>query len=235
MIVAVCDNDSQAREKLIGLIQKYCERHRYEIHIDGYDSGSGLCEHRDRLLEYQMIFLDAHWKGTGGLKIAKALKKLVPDTDIVLVADSMDYAIDGYKVGAARFLLKDTMEETIEECLDALTAKGNPSHQVVEFSFVEGVVRFPVQDLIYVENSKHRQIFYTNSESYSMYRKLDEIEEELKAYGFVRAHQSFLINMRYIQKISSYVLTLLDGKQFSVPKARYAKVKKEYLDYKGIQ
>ena len=62
---------------------------------------------------------------------------------------------------------------------------------------------------------------------------LDELELELSQYGFVRAHQSFLVNMRYIDKISSYVLRLITGKEISVPKARYQEVKRSFALYKG--
>ena len=61
----------------------------------------------------------------------------------------------------------------------------------------------------------------------------DELENELKNMGFVRAHLSFLVNMKYITKISSYVMTLTTGKKIPVPKARYAQVKREYMLYKG--
>lgn len=50
---------------------------------------------------------------------------------------------------------------------------------------------------------------------FQIYRKLDELENEFKDMGFVRAHQSFLVNMRYIAKISSYVMTLTTGKKIS--------------------
>jgi|MGYP000141715377 two-component system, LytTR family, response regulator LytT len=39
--------------------------------------------------------------------------------------------------------------------------------------------------------------------------------------------------MRYITKISGYVMTLTTGKKIPVPKARYAQVKREYMLYKG--
>lgn len=66
-----------------------------------------------------------------------------------------------------------------------------------------------------------------------MGKKLDELENELKNMGFVRAHLSFLVNMRYITKISGYVMTLTTGKKIPVPKARYVQVKREYMLYKG--
>ena len=70
-------------------------------------------------------------------------------------------------------------------------------------------------------------------QTYSIYKKLDEIEEELKGMGFVRIHKSFLVNLRYVDKISSYVLYLSNGRELSVPKARYPAVKKQYMQYIG--
>lgn len=102
----------------------------------------------------------------------------------------------------------------------------------MEFSFVEGEMALFFKDIIYVENEKHRQIFHTCSGDYSIYWKLNEIERELKPYGFLRIHQSFLVNMSYVKRISSYLLTLDNGEQLSVPKARYAKVKEQFLSYR---
>ena len=102
---------------------------------------------------------------------------------------------------------------------------------VVEYVFVEGKIPLKTEDIIYIETSKHKNTFYTKEENYSIYKKLSEIEGELKEFGFVRIHQSFLVNMQYVEKISSYVMTLTTGQELSVPKARYPQVKKEYQEY----
>lgn len=103
---------------------------------------------------------------------------------------------------------------------------------ILEFSFVEGRTSLRAEDIIYIETSRHKNFFYTNTQVYSIYKKLSELEEELKDYGFVRIHLSFIVNMRYIDKISSYVLRLTNGKEISVPKSRYAEVKRKYALYK---
>ncbi|MDE7007155.1 MAG: LytTR family transcriptional regulator, partial [Lachnospiraceae bacterium] len=88
-------------------------------------------------------------------------------------------------------------------------------------------------EIIYIETARHKNIFYVGDQTYSIYKKLDEIEEELKGMGFIRIHQSFLVNLRYVDKISSYVLYLSNGQELSVPKARYPAVKKQYMQYIG--
>ena len=92
-----------------------------------------------------------------------------------------------------------------------------------------------VDDIIYIETNKHKNVFYTMKQTYSIYKKMDELEQELEGMGFVRIHQSFLINMKYIKKISSYVMILTTGKEISVPKSRYPNVKRQYMLFKGAE
>lgn len=105
----------------------------------------------------------------------------------------------------------------------------------VQFKFVEGELELNVEDIIYIETDKHRNLFYTQNGTYSIYRKLNEIELELDGMDFLRIHQSFLVNMRYIEKISSYILRLTTGEELSVPKSRYQNVKKVYAIYKEAE
>ena len=153
----------------------------------------------------------------------------------MLVTAYVNYALDGYKVKASRFLLKDDLEQTLQECMDDILREIRQEEQVVEFGFVEGNVRLKVDNIIYIETSKHKNVFYTAGETYSIYKKMDELEAELAGMGFVRIHQSFLINMRYIGKLSSYVMVLTTGKEISVSKSRYPEVKRQYTLFKGAE
>ncbi len=97
------------------------------------------------------------------------------------------------------------------------------------FSFVEGETHLRAADIIYVETNRHKNLFVTENGVYNLYKKLDEIEEQLYPFGFIRAHQSFLVNMRYVERIRSYVLYLKNGMEISVPKSRYSYVKERIM------
>lgn len=105
--------------------------------------------------------------------------------------------------------------------------------RMIRFSFVEGKKLVKTDEIIYIETSRHKNIFYVGDQTYSIYKKLDEIERELEGLDFLRIHQSFLVNMHYIEKISSYVLRLKTGEELSVPKARYPEVKRQFMAFKG--
>ena len=191
MNIIICDDRISDRKNLSDLLSDYGEKKNYEFAITEYESGEQLCEEQSALEACQLLFLDINMQGMDGLKTAMRIKEKYPKLPVVLVTAYMNYALDGYKVKASRFLLKDNLADL------------------------------------------HKNVFYTEKGTFQIYKKLDELENELKNMGFVRAHLSFLVNMKYITKISSYVMTLTTGKKIPVPKARYAQVKREYMLYKG--
>ncbi len=210
MKIAVCDDSGEDR----GALRALLEACGYDFEIREYGSGEELYADMGYVRECGIVFLDINMEGMDGLEAAGRIKAECPKVHIVLVTAYVNYALDGYKVKASRFLLKDDLEQTLPECLDDILR---------------------VDDIIYIETSKHKNVFYTAGEAYSIYKKMDELETELAGMGFVRIHQSFLINMRYIGKLSSYVMVLTTGKEISVPKSRYPEVKRQYTLFKGAE
>lgn len=235
MNIIICDDCQKDRVFLSNLLREYERNSGEQFNISEYELGTRLCGDAEALKNCQMVFLDINMDEQDGLKTAIRIKQLYPEIYVVLVTAYMSYSLEGYKVKASRFLLKDDLEHTIKECMDSLIGEIRKKNRYVEFSFVEGMVRLQVDDIIYIETSRHKNVFYTRKQTYSIYKKMDEIEEDLVNMGFVRVHQSFLVNMRYIEKISSYVLRLITGKEISVPKSRYQEVKRRYALFKGAE
>ena len=227
MKIAICDDSREDRDALRALLEA-CG-HGFEIRE--YGSGAELYADMEYVRECGIVFLDINMEGMDGLEAAGRIKAECPKVHIVLVTAYVNYALDGYKVKASRFLLKDDLERTLPECVEDILRE----ERVVEFDFVEGNVRLRVDDIIYIETSRHKNVFYAAGETYSIYKKMDELEVELAGMGFVRIHQSFLINMRYIGKLGSYVMVLTTGKEISVPKSRYPEVKRQYTLFKGAE
>ena len=231
MKIAVCDDSREDR----GALKALLEACGHDFEIREYGSGAELYADMGYVRECGIVFLDINMEGMDGLEAAGKIKAECPKVHIVLVTAYVNYALDGYKVKASRFLLKDDLEQTLQECMDDILREIRQEERVVEFGFVEGNVRLRVDDIIYIETSKHKNVFYTKGQEFSIYRKMDDLEEDLKGMGFVRIHQSFLINMKYIDRISSYVMILTTGKEISVPKSRYPEVKRQYTLFKGAE
>lgn len=102
------------------------------------------------------------------------------------------------------------------------------------FEFIEGTIEISLDDLVYVESNLHRLTFYvrgTKVLKYTMYNKLDCIEECLGEKGFCRIHKSFLVNMKYVDKIRRYEVELYDGKLLNIAKTRFLNVNNQFVSY----
>lgn len=235
MNIIICDDCQKDREILNNLLRKYERESTEKFAIKEYDNGATLCKDTEALETCRIIFLDINMDEQDGLKTATKVKGIYQDIFIVLVTAYMSYSLEGYKVKASRFLLKDDLEHTIKECMDSIISEIKRKEQYVEFSFVEGKIKLRADEIIYIETDRHKNVFYTKKQTYTIYKKMDELEAELKNMSFVRVHLSFLVNMRYIEKISSYILRLITGKEISVPKSRYQEVKRAFALYKGAE
>lgn len=235
MQMAICDDSREDRKSLRKLLEAYAAEKQQTFEIAEYASGVDLCADKNYLQACRMIFLDINMEDMDGLETARQIKEMCPQIHIILVTAYINYALDGYKVKASRFLIKDDLVSTICECMDDILEEIRQSDYTISFSFVEGNVSLRMDEIIYIETNRHKNLFYTKKQTYSIYKKLDDIEAELKGQGFVRIHQSFLVNMRYVQKISSYVMKLTTGKEISVPKSRYPEVKRQYTLFKGAE
>jgi len=58
-------------------------------------------------------------------------------------------------------------------------------------------------------------------------------KEELAENGFIRIHQSYLVNQKYIENVKRYKVVLTNGVELSIPKVRYTYVKEQFILYQG--
>jgi DNA-binding LytR/AlgR family response regulator len=232
MKIIVCDNNEKDRKILTDLLRDYERNNNLCFKIKEYTSGRELCKNIDTLYNCKLIFLGINTSDNDGLKTSDDIRKYYPQIPIVLVSPYLNHALDGYKVKASRFLLKGDLSNSINECMDDLIAEIQENNRIMEFPFVEGSVKLYVDEIIYIETDGHKNLFHIGSKTYSIYKKLDELTTQLQDYGFVRIHKSYLVNMRYILKISSYAVTLQNGIKLSVPRARYQEVKRQFTLYK---
>lgn len=236
--IAVCDDEAYFRNKEKKLIGQYMERRGWDCQIDLYASGKELLDKADDEFIYDILFLDISMEELDGLQTAERIRKLSKNVCIVFVTAYITYALEGYKVGAARYLLKEenSLENSLKECLDTITERWQEEEAVCEFEFQGGKKRMKADAVLYAESRLHKVHFYVTEDGvkeYSRYDRLDTVEKELRQYGFCRVHQSFLVNMKHVKSVERYKATLENGAEVSISKKYYKGVEKEYIRRQG--
>ncbi len=232
--IAVCDDETYYRNRIYSLLSEYLEARSLNASIDIFSSGKEFLSERDNLVKYDIVFLDINMEEVDGIQTAQKICDYQSGTCIVLVTAFMNYALEGYKVGAVRYIMKDALEIQMPECMEAVLKK--MQIQKITFSFLEGEKTLYTDNILYVESRRHKCLFYymeKETVTYQMYGKLDQLEEALSAYRFLRIHKSFLVNMKHIRRISNYLAVLDCGEELPVPRLRFQKVREAFVAYKG--
>ncbi len=217
---------------------QYLEERHIDFEIELFSSGREFVELGVEMLQYQIIFLDINMKQMDGIETAKNVRAYTEESFVVFVTAYIDYSLEGYQVGASRYILKNNLNfrEQIYECMDAITKKMKCFLTRKIFRFQEGEKKIRIENILYIESKLHKlefNILEHGLATYTMYGTLNELENELEEYPFLRIHQSFLVNLKYIKCVTGYKVVLSNGQELTVPRARYKTVKDTFIAYKG--
>lgn len=230
--IAVCDDEVYFRDRIKELLQKYFTEKGLAVLIDLYESGTAFCSDQNNFKAYDVVFLDIEMGEMNGMETAYAIREQNEDIDIVFVTVMLDYAAEGYRVDAVRYIIKDDMEQLLPECMDAVLQKRKKNTAEMEFPFVGGKRLVSLEDIIYIESRSHQLWFERNGTQTYMYGQIGDLQKQLADYSFIRPHQSFLVNLKYIERIRNYTIYMTNGMEIPVTKPRYGEVKERFLNYK---
>ncbi|MCY6958480.1 LytR/AlgR family response regulator transcription factor [Clostridium brassicae] len=236
--IAVCDDEKYFLSTLENFLCKYLNKHEIQYEIDTFKSGMEFLELGIDMVKYTVIFLDINMDEIDGIMTAQKVREFSKEVFIVFVTAYINYTLEGYKVDAVRYLLKsnENFEEVINECMDAIVEKMNYAIIKKVFKFSQGVKEIRLDRILYIESRLHKLQFHIMQDKvriYTLYGTLNKIENELEGNGFVRIHQSFLVNIKHIMSISGNSVILSNGVKLSISKSRYKGVKKIFIEYIG--
>ncbi len=219
-------------------MEKYLSEKDISYEIDTFASGKEFLELGIELVQYDIIFLDINMDEVDGIVTAQKIREYSSEVYIVFVTAYINYSLEGYKVDAARYLLKNNtnFDDSIYECMDTILHKMNFIVLKKIFKFNECEKDVPVERILYIESKLHKLEFHIMEDKlnvYTLYGTLNELEQKMIDFSFLRIHQSFLVNLKHIKSVTGYKVILSNNQELIIPKARYKDVKNAFIAFKG--
>ncbi len=195
------------------------------------------------------VFLDIQMPGMSGFELLTNLKKDLP---VVFTTAFDHYALSAFDFSSIDYLLKPIGEQALEKALKKLSRlRGTSEAQVeneqirafareVAHGVVESRRRFPDriasrvgERIVFVDVSQVTHIYAKDKLTFAATAQKDfvvdgavaEWEQKLDPSRFVRIHRSTLVNLSFIEEMSSWfaggmVVRLKDGKRTELSVAR---------------
>lgn len=229
MRIAVCDDSFMDRELITNLLQHYFSEKSIRYELVEYDNGINLVCDIEEGDWFDVIFLDIYMHDLLGIDVARKLRANRFTGEIIFLTASSDFAVDSYDVAAAGYLLKPHSLEKLYQAMDRITRHLDMNtYQIRQRS---KVIRVPYNEILYVESCNSKCVLHRKGScSYVIYKRLTEIEAEFADSRFLRCHQSYLVNMDYIQQVDRQFL-LTTGDSVLIRQRDLKAIRQTYLDY----
>lgn len=216
------------------LLKSDIERHHPEINI--VDTAKSVVEAAKSLrnTEPDILFLDIMLGDGTGFDILEIFPNL--KSKIIFVTASDEFAIKAFKFAAIDYVLKPYAQEELSQAIEKAKQHIQPSKERLEIlkqtlnspekkpdkislHTLDKIIIVNLNDIIRCESDSNNTMFHLqDGRKIFVTKTLKYFADLLKPYGFLRVHQSHLVNLQCISafiKTDGGYLMLKNGK--SVP------------------
>ena len=248
MNAIIVDDEPFCCEALAGLLTRYCPAVTISaICNSGAEGLVAIKQHQP-----QLLFLDIEMNQMSGFNLLEQLPEI--KFELIFTTSYDQYAIKAIRFSAMDYLLKPIDREELQlavqkaqkrlqkhvpqqlEILLQKIYKTNRVMQRIALPTMEGLQMVPVDSIIRCEADNNYTFFFLKgNQRLVVSRTLKETEEMLEEYNFIRAHNSYLVNINEINKYmkgEGGYLVMSDGSIVDVSRSKKEMLLRKLAPYK---
>ena len=232
--IAICEDEKVILDFETSLVNQWGSgalcKGAYEL--DTYISAEQFLFESEDKAPYDVLIFDIQMKNMNGMELAKKLRARGCDSVIIFVTGVPDYAIEGYEVGAVRYILKPVKEEVLNGLLDSAFEE---RQKKAEDFFLLG----QGADL---EKISFEKILYIEARGHYVFLKGTDFEREWKAgfsetaaafegRGFFCLRRGLMVNLKHVARITRTDCILDDNESLPVARGVYKELNEAFIAY----
>lgn len=212
MKALVIDNEKNIRETVVDLITAFCPQITSISQADGVVTGLKKIHE----INPDIVFTDVEMDDGTGMEMLSKLSDI--KFQVIFITAHNKYAIDAFRFSAIDFLTKpinpDELAKSVQKAENSIKNKlyleqvavmnekdSSRLEKKIVLKELDAIHVLKVKDLICCEASGiYTTFFIDNNKQIVVSKNLKEYEEILEPFGFLRVHNSFLINGNRIEK-----------------------------------
>jgi len=208
----VIDDETNNQELICNLLRSYAENIQVAAVAGSVESGyQAIIEHQPDL-----VFLDIQMPDGTGFDLLKKFEKV--NFKVIFVTAHQEYAIEAFKYSALDYLLKplspsnlisaikkveesfnsDELNLKLKTLLSNITEPAKTKRKIV-LKTMERIYSVDLNDVIRFESDGgYTKVYLLDGKRIMVSRTMKEFDDLLSDVGFLRVHNSHLINMNYL-------------------------------------
>ncbi len=225
--IAICEDEVKFANSLENHIKVWAAKCAVNVKIRKFDNGIPLLHCISDNGMFDTIFMDVEMDKMNGLEAAAQIRETDYITTIIFISQYEDYYKEAYNVHPFHFLSKPVSQNEIDEVMSAFVKMKKQDTEIFSYFVNKALHSIPLSEVLYF-NSERRSIHMVCRDGVKVfYGKLGEVEEQIadKNCKFLRIHQSFLVNAKYIREYHYNNLIMANGDNLTISRDNRKKVR----------
>lgn len=198
--IAILEDSDADYTRICKAWDRFSKEENLSYQITHYKDSTSLLEQFHS--QFDLIFLDIDVPGKNGMETAQEIRKIDNLTILVFLTNFSKYAVNGYEVNAADYMLKPldyySFALKMHKILHMLYQNIEKEITIMTKGLLH---RFSINELFYVEINNHDLIYHLGDETISTRGSLSEVEKSLPKNSFSRCNNCYLVNLKHVTKI----------------------------------
>lgn len=227
--IILCDDD----KRLSAQMEYFFKMNPIEICFEAVSDGEELLRLVREKNVYDVFIIGNMLKKFNGIQIAKKLREIGVNGEIIFVSGIDGFYLDAFEVDAFRFMKKPMDWGKFRNCMQLLFEKLNRNNKYFYYKKENVISKIPFDQILYFESSRRVINIVTTYGTFHYYDRLDAVEEYIKQKNcfFIRIHKSYLVNSLHITQYEYSKLYLINDEFLPISENKRTSTRQEYLNY----
>lgn len=232
--IALCDDDLPFLQHLHQAAGQWFADHQIPFSCTDFSSAKLLLDSL-QTIRFDLFFLDIEMPEMDGMQLAKQIRETLPDSVILFLTSHDEFAPDGYRVQALRYLSKQTWKKYLNEALSAAMAQLEKQESgSLAVSHYGNLQRIPYREILYIRHiARYCQIVTRAGKTIQDERGSKKLFEIIGDERFIFIDRGAFINLDYIQRIENGQAVMTNNDSLPISRRLLPQVKLAVNRYYG--
>lgn len=232
--IALCDDDLPFLQHLHQAAGQWFADHQIPFSCTDFSSAKLLLDSL-QTIRFDLFFLDIEMPEMDGMQLAKQIRETLPDSVILFLTSHDEFAPDGYRVQALRYLSKQTWKKYLNEALSAAMAQLEKQESgSLAVSHYGNLQRIPYREILYIRRiARYCQIVTRAGKTIQDERGIKKLFEIIGDERFIFIDRGAFINLDYIQRIENGQAVMTNNDSLPISRRLLPQVKLAINRYYG--
>lgn len=240
--ISICCNDSKQADILNNFLKDFSSCNHLKYKLSKYSSFDHLVYSPPKNLD--ILFLKINLNSEQSVHdIHNKFKSIYKNAQIIFISEIMDFMLNGFCLKDFRYLLTPlkygAFQDEVSSCLDYLknskSTNNKSINNIFQFKNNEDIDKplvvlsgVSTRSILFIESRGNHCLIYTSNKCVKTEYNIDQLERKLCPSTFFRCHDSFIINIKRINKLTRSSV-IVNSKIIPVSEKRFKTLKDKLL------